>query len=256
MLRKIDDNKALEILIKLEEKFGFEHQQYWFPLSETNFKPVVAFNLKKFLKTNLPGQIKEFLQKNYKSVYEINEFEYNGSCFWEYSSDEIDFDWYSEQVLAFEDNEIMVYCSHEGTITFAGKKIIDFIENSIDDIEKILCYNPAAKMLEENMKVYSYKSIKCIEKDGIMFSDGFKIFFLDCIKGFGNNYNHFKNLATCIAERNSLAQPPYFQFYLDDMSVEIIFDCKGLFAKKRNLKLFQSFQLEINNFGYKTFDLT
>lgn len=78
------------------------------------------------------------MQKNYKSVYEINEFEYNGSCFWEYSSDEIDFDWYSEQVLAFEDNEIMVYCSHEGTITFAGKKIIDFIENSIDDIEKIL----------------------------------------------------------------------------------------------------------------------
>lgn len=122
MFRKIDDNKALEILINLEEKFGFKHQNYWFPLSETNFKPIVAFDIHKFLKTNLPKQIKEFLQKNYKSFYEINEFEYNGSCFWEYSSNEIDFDWYSEKVLAFEDNEVMVYYSHEESITFAGEK--------------------------------------------------------------------------------------------------------------------------------------
>ncbi|WP_191017909.1 hypothetical protein [Treponema zioleckii] len=141
MFRKIDDNKALEILINLEEKFGFTHQKYWFPLSETHFKPVVAFNIHKFLKTNLPTKIKEFLQKNYKSIYEISEFECNGSYFRECSSNEIDFAWFSELVLAFEDNEIMIYYSHEGTITFAGEKIIKFIENNFDDIEKILWNN-------------------------------------------------------------------------------------------------------------------
>lgn len=138
MLRKLDDDKALEILINLEEKFGFEHQKYWFPLSETHFRPVVAFDIHKFLKTNLPSQIKEFLQKNYTSIYEITELECNGSCFWESSSDEIDFDWYSELVLAVEDNEMMIYYSHEETIAFAGEKIIDYIKKSIGDIEKIL----------------------------------------------------------------------------------------------------------------------
>lgn len=106
------------------------------------------------------------------------------------------------------------------------------------------------------MKVYNYKSIKCVEKDGIIFSDGFKIIFSDCISGFGKHYNSFIDVSTCIAERNILGQPPYFHFYLDNMDVKIIFDCKGLFVKKRNIKLFQTFQSEIKNLGYKTFDLT
>ena len=106
------------------------------------------------------------------------------------------------------------------------------------------------------MKVYNFKSIKGIEKEGILFSDGFKIIFQDCINGFGRHYNSFKVTKNCIAERNILAQPPYFLFYLDNMNVKIIFDCKGLFSKKKNIKLFQYFQFEIKNLGYKTFDLT
>jgi len=111
-------------------------------------------------------------------------------------------------------------------------------------------------VLIENMKVYNYKSVKSIEKEGIIFSDGFKIIFQDCINGFAKHYNSFTDVSTCIAERNILERPPYFQFYLDDMNVKIIFDCKGLFSKKRSIKQFQSFQLKIQNLGYKTFDLT
>ena len=110
--------------------------------------------------------------------------------------------------------------------------------------------------LTENMKVYNYKSIKSIEKEGILFSDGFKIIFQDCINGFEKHYKSFKDTFTCIAERNILARPPYFQFYLDNMNVKIVFDCKGLFTKKKNIKLFQYFQFKIKNLGYKTFDLT
>jgi len=119
------------------------------------------------------------------------------------------------------------------------------------------CYTDTRTgVLIENMKVYNYKSVKSIEKEGIIFSDGLKIIFQDCINGFKKNYNSFTNVSTCIAERNILVQPPYFQFYLDDMNVKIIFDCKGLFAKKRSIKLFQYFQLKIKSLGYKTFDLT
>ena len=106
------------------------------------------------------------------------------------------------------------------------------------------------------MKIYNYKSVKSIEKEGIIFSDGLKIIFQDCINGFAKHYNFFTDVSTCIAERNILERPPYFRFYLDDMNVKIIFDCKGLFANKRNNKLFQDFQLKIKNLGYKTFDLT
>jgi len=110
--------------------------------------------------------------------------------------------------------------------------------------------------LIENMKVYNYKSIKNIEKEGIIFSDGLKILFQDCINGFAKHYNSFTDVSTCIAERNILVKPPYFQFYLDDMNIKIIFDCKGLFSKKRSIKQFQSFQLKTKSLGYKTFDLT
>lgn len=105
------------------------------------------------------------------------------------------------------------------------------------------------------MKEYNYIEIKCIGKDSIIFSDGFTIFFKDCINSFGKHYNSFKNISTCIAERNIFAQPPYFLFYLDDTEVKIKFESKGLFKKKKNDKLFHSFQLKIINLGYKTFDL-
>lgn len=39
----------------------------------------------------------------------------------------------------------MVYYSHEESITFAGEKIIKYIENSIDDFEKILWNNFAMR---------------------------------------------------------------------------------------------------------------
>lgn len=106
------------------------------------------------------------------------------------------------------------------------------------------------------MKEYNYIAIMSIEKDCIIFSDGFKLYFNDCINGFRKHYNSFKDISTCIGERNILAQRPYFQFYLDDIDVKIKFDSKGLFKKKRNIKLFQSFQLKIKNLGYKTFDIT
>jgi hypothetical protein len=42
------------------------------------------------------------------------------------------------------------------------------------------CYTDTRTgVLIENMKVYNYKSVKSIEKEGIIFSDGFKIIFQD-----------------------------------------------------------------------------
>ena len=106
-------------------------------------------------------------------------------------------------------------------------------------VKRKLCGRPHwGGGLTENMKVYNYKSIKGIEKEGVIFSDGFKIIFHDCINGFAKHNPSFTGVSTCIAERNILVQPPYFQFYLDDMNVKIIFDCKGLFAKKGIINCF------------------
>ena len=60
--------------------------------------------------------------------------------------------------------------------------------------KQLLYGRPLLEALVENMKVYNFKSIKCIEKEGMLFSDGFKIIFQDCINDFERHYNlHDKN---------------------------------------------------------------
>lgn len=106
------------------------------------------------------------------------------------------------------------------------------------------------------MQIYNYDSIQRISEKSIIFSDGLEIYFDECIKGFKRKYCNFKNTSTCIAERNIFAKPPYFQFYINNMEIKLVFNCKGLFTKKRNENLFHSFQNKILNMGYKSFDLS
>ena len=106
------------------------------------------------------------------------------------------------------------------------------------------------------MNTYNFNSIKEINNQGIVFSDGLKISFSDCIEGFYNHYNTFTNRSTCVAERKIDDKPPFFQFYTGNEVVKIIFECHGLFAKNRSIKSFISFQKNIIKLGYKTFDLS
>lgn len=95
----------------------------------------------------------------------------------------------------------------------------------------------------------NYTDIKTIDKSGITFLNRDKIIFADCIK---NRYNS----ATCVAERNIAASPPYFEFFTHYKSTRIIFNKKGLFSKSINCKHFLKLQIQINNIGYSSYDLS
>lgn len=65
--------------------------------------------------------------------------------------------------------------------------------------------------------VKKYSEIEKIEKNGIIFSDGTRIQFDECME-------------KCIAERDVTATPPTFVFFTGD---KIIFDKKDCFHKVR-----------------------
>ena len=101
-------------------------------------------------------------------------------------------------------------------------------------------------------KVYiekNYSDIQYVDKNGITFKNGDKIIFADCIGKFCNS-------ATCVAERDITASPHYFEFYTDGKPVRIIFNYKGLFSNHINNKHFTELQMQINNAGYSSYDLS
>lgn len=118
-------------------------------------------------------------------------------------------------------------------------KIIYSCENNIVIVEQ---------HSEMKTTVKSYSEIQSIDKNGLLFKDGTSIDFSKCV----NKKNYSGN---SIAEREIIANPPYFEFYNDE-KIRIVFDKKGLFAKNKNQKDFIDFQKIVNNLGYKTFDLS
>jgi len=95
----------------------------------------------------------------------------------------------------------------------------------------------------------SFSEIKDIDSNGIIFTSGETIIFKDCIK---QRYNS----ETCIAERDILAKPPYFEFFTPDKPTKIIFDKTELFSNSKNRKEFRKLQNLLIDFGYSSYDLS
>ena len=87
-----------------------------------------------------------------------------------------------------------------------------------------------------------YSDIQSVGKDGITFTNGDKIVTAACI---GKRYNS----AICVAERN-------IEFFTNYKPVRIIFNNRGLFSKYINNKNFLKLQMQINNAGYSSYDLS
>lgn len=96
--------------------------------------------------------------------------------------------------------------------------------------------------------VKSYSSIIKIDEAGIKFDDGECLLFSECKEHYHNNYRY-------VADRDITAQPPYFVFNTAT-PVKIVFDCKGIFAKNKNRKLFNKMRTELLQLGYSTRDLS
>lgn len=105
------------------------------------------------------------------------------------------------------------------------------------------------------MKVYSYRDIKNITEEGILFKDGFILFFEVCKNEWLIDNNLKEGESHCVAERNLLAYPPYFLFYSKD-KVKILFDNKGIFGKKKNRKKFENLQVILNRLGFSSYDMS
>lgn len=105
------------------------------------------------------------------------------------------------------------------------------------------------------MKVYSYKNIKNITEEGILFEDGKKLLFEECIKEWSVKNGIKLGESRCVAERNLLESPPYFLFFSEDR-VKVIFDNKGFLQKKKNDEAFKNLQVSLNRFGVSSFDMT
>lgn len=96
---------------------------------------------------------------------------------------------------------------------------------------------------------YSFSEIKNINRNGITFISGEKIYFKECIKC---RYNS----ETCVAERDISAKPPYFEIFTPNKPIRIIFDKKGLFSKLKNSNDFLKFQVIIIKYSYSSYDLS
>lgn len=97
--------------------------------------------------------------------------------------------------------------------------------------------------------IMSFSDIKSIDKEGIHFKNGDSISFAECI---GSRYNS----STCVAERDILALPPYFEFFSPNIPTRVIFNRKGILSGKQNHRDFLRFQSAINKFGFSTYDLS
>lgn len=95
----------------------------------------------------------------------------------------------------------------------------------------------------------TYLDIKSVDEKGITFVSGDKIVFDDCI---GKDYNS----TTCVAERDITASPPYFEFFTPYIPTRIIFNKEGILSKSINHRHFLRLEMQINDMGYSTYDLS
>lgn len=99
-----------------------------------------------------------------------------------------------------------------------------------------------------------YDEIDCIDEDGIKFKDGHWITYRECASNF-SRINCESN-SMCVGERDITSDPPYIEFYSTYAHDRILFDSKGIFSKRKNIKEFIKIQNMIIGFGYTTHDLS
>lgn len=104
------------------------------------------------------------------------------------------------------------------------------------------------------MKEYSYCDIKKISSTGILFKDGFELLFEECRNEWSAEKRISGEQSYCVAERDSFAKIPYFLFY-SKKRVKILFNKKGIGAKKRNENDFHDLQVILDRIGVSSYDM-
>lgn len=109
--------------------------------------------------------------------------------------------------------------------------------------------DPAAK---EPFALRSIVDVVKIDETGITFTDGFKIDFHEC------TMNMSGGSSCCVAGRNVCKDPPFLEFLTSGRPTRLIFcSSRSLFFKKtKPTEMLRELQLQIEGYGYRTYDLT
>lgn len=118
---------------------------YWYPLA--NIKdgiPVAAYNIDMLYKCNEIDSLEKVLKEQNISIVtmlQLNSTEVSKediiSLLYEKDEDGYDFPWFVETYYYDDSKEWLLYVSHEGTITFAGKKLVECTTNTISPKHRI-----------------------------------------------------------------------------------------------------------------------
>jgi hypothetical protein len=116
--RVLSSDEVAILRSKIEKKWG-AGAYYWYPLSEKTHPSLVAFNLLDLDEKKLQMRIQEFFAENsIKRIFELRE---GGRETYEVDAGAYEL-FYSglEGYWLTNDNDWIIYCSHEQTMTFGG----------------------------------------------------------------------------------------------------------------------------------------
>lgn len=136
MKNKVVEKKLIDFI---HENSIYPQSLYWVPLTRLkNELPVISFDIDAIYKNNDIGLLDEVFNKY--GIENVNTFQMDHLEYFEddnihellYERDEdgYNFPWYVETFYFDYTKEWMIYVSHEGTISFTGKKIVQ-ISNEV-----------------------------------------------------------------------------------------------------------------------------
>ena len=126
---------------------------------------------------------------------------------------------------------------------------LSYLEENFDKIKDSM-KQEVRRVLEDKRITLSYYGIVSMNNTCIIFKTGNQIVYSEC----ANRDSRYSE--KCIGVRNAIADPPYVEFFTSNGNTRVVFDRTGMFEKKKNQRNFGQFHIDIQKFGYSTFDLS
>jgi hypothetical protein len=136
ILKLLDKNYSEKIKSRLNQVWDIKYQ-YWYPLFNCDIQDVIAFDSKYFEDSKKLEFVKRLLRNHrVKNIYEFREDgTYNQVIdFFDYEFWHSDPYFWNNECFWFDDNmDWIMYISHEETITFGGKWLIENLKKEYVD---------------------------------------------------------------------------------------------------------------------------
>lgn len=139
--------------------------------------------------------------------------------------------------------------SNENEFEVEENFCVDFIDEMIiedDSFPRPVCsliFSFKIPWLLPEPKLVDYSEISLIDENELVFSNGERISFSNCLGSWFEGGNIFSLI-------NKSSDLPYFDFCLRDSTVRIIFKSKGIFSRIRAQKLFRKFKEHMSKKGF------